>query len=486
MPRPALLGARFALAHAPHLVRYGSKPARVLVAEPQRAAALDAALRPYAAAVGYPPHQVLLGNLAPATLWSRPQPWYEHPLAEARSRGPDGELVDETTFYGMLRAADDFDLVLLDPGTAASAQEALATHPLLRHWPLDRLARPAEPARIAALVAHGAALALPTADGCAGCLRRDHEDDETLAAPVLLENLAAKATAALALAGLGGVGLDLAATEYVIGCGEEAVGDRYQRGGGSLGKAVAELAGLRAASGADVKAFCCGPTHALVVAASLVQAGVYRQVAVVGGCSLAKLGMKFLGHLAKGLPVLEDVLAAFAAVVGPDDGQSPLLRLDAVGRVPCGAGSGQQALLEALTVQPLAAIGLRLCDVDRYATELHNPEITLPAGSGDVPRTNYRALAGLAVLRGEIGRGEVETFVRQRGLPGFAPTQGHVASAVPYLAHARRGLIAGDLRRVLFMAKGSLFLGRMTRLADGLSFLLERNPGLPAAGPRRG
>ena len=29
------------------------------------------------------------------------------------------------------------------------------------------------------------------------------------------------------------------------------------------------------------------------------------------------------------------------------------------------------------------------------------------------------------------------------------------------------------MKRVLFMAKGSLFLGRMTEMADGLSFILE-------------
>jgi betaine reductase len=37
------------------------------------------------------------------------------------------------------------------------------------------------------------------------------------------------------------------------------------------------------------------------------------------------------------------------------------------------------------------------------------------------------------------------------------------------------GLRTGTLQRVLFLAKGSLFLGRMTQMADGLSFLLERN-----------
>jgi hypothetical protein len=29
------------------------------------------------------------------------------------------------------------------------------------------------------------------------------------------------------------------------------------------------------------------------------------------------------------------------------------------------------------------------------------------------------------------------------------------------------------MRRVIFLAKGSLFLGRMTQMADGLSFVLE-------------
>jgi betaine reductase len=197
---------------------------------------------------------------------------------------------------------------------------------------------------------------------------------------------------------------------------------------------------------------------------------------VVGGASLAKLGMKFQGHLAKGHPIIEDTLAGFAAVVGRDDGRSPILRLDAVGRHTVGAGGAQQAILEALTVEPLARIGLRLTDVDRYATELHNPEATEPAGSGNVPLLNYRLLAALAVAHGEIGRPDIPRFVAERGMPGFSPTQGHIASAIPFLAHALDGLTGGPLRRVLFMAKGSLFLGRMTQMSDGLSFILERNP----------
>jgi betaine reductase len=123
---------------------------------------------------------------------------------------------------------------------------------------------------------------------------------------------------------------------------------------------------------------------------------------------------------------------------------------------------------------------LRLIDIDRFATELHNPEITEPQGSGNVPRTNYRLLANLAAQRGEIGIDEIEGFVRSKGMPGYSPTQGHIASAVPYLGHARDQLISGEITTAFFFAKGSLFLGRMTQLSDGLSYLLRRNPSVDA------
>jgi betaine reductase len=119
---------------------------------------------------------------------------------------------------------------------------------------------------------------------------------------------------------------------------------------------------------------------------------------------------------------------------------------------------------------------MRMLDVDRYATELHNPEVTLPAGSGNTPLQNYKIMGALAVIRGEIPRTEIDTFVRERGMPGFSPTQGHVPAAVPFLGHALGDLKAGRMRNTMFVAKGSLFLGRMSQLSDGLSFLLEANP----------
>jgi betaine reductase len=138
-----------------------------------------------------------------------------------------------------------------------------------------------------------------------------------------------------------------------------------------------------------------------------------------------------------------------------------------------GAGSSQQAVVEALVMGPLGKAGCKLRDVDRYATEMHNPEVTEPAGSGDVPAGNYRLIAALGALRGEIARDGIGDFVAAHGLPGYAPTQGHIASAVCYLAHAVRAMHGGRMKRALFMAKGSLFLGRMTEAADGVSFLLD-------------
>ena len=37
---------------------------------------------------------------------------------------------------------------------------------------------------------------------------------------------------------------------------------------------------------------------------------------------------------------------------------------------------------------------------------------------------------------------------------------------------------AGELNRVMIIGKGSLFLGRMTNLFDGVSFIMEKNPGI--------
>jgi hypothetical protein len=474
---PVVRGCRFFLAHAPGLVRHGSKPHRDIARDPAVGAAIDAALRPFAAARDYPPNQVLLGGLDPGALARLPRPWFATPPVRV-CRGPHGEIATEDEMLALMKTCDQFDLVALDRELVEQAGAALARHPLLSATDLERLGPGATPAQIAERLA-GPLPAVPLVQAGGrrvGCVMAGHEEDATLAADVLLENLASKATAAMALRGLlADIGESPDAIDYVINTGEEAVGDRYQRGGGNLAKAVAEHGGCRRATGVDVKGFCCGPVHGLVLAASLVAAGVFDRVAVVAGCSLAKLGMKYQGHLRAGQPVLEDTLVGFAALLAPDDGLSARLRLDALGRHTVAAGSSQKAIVERLVGEPLRRLGLKFRDIDRYATELHNPELTEPSGSGNVPLLNYRLIGGLAALAGEIAPAEVDAFVAAHGLPGFAPTQGHIASAVPYLAHALADLRAGRIQRAMFLAKGSLFLGRMTQMADGMSFLLEAN-----------
>lgn len=478
-PRPVVSATTAVLAHVPGMARLGSKPSRELLRDPAVEAKFSKSLRSFEEAVGYAPHQAYIGTVHPRDMPARP--WIGGKLPDAGRYGPDGEVMPEAEVLALCAAVDEFQLLVLDPAVAERAIAALAAHPYTKQLDLDRAARAtgdveavgAEPGSILIRSGSGESIA---------AIRRGHEADDSLTASVLLENLACKATGVLALLhlvgrGVDGEGIDPNSIDYVIGCSEEAVGDRYQRGGGNMGKAIAAAAGLGQASGADVKNFCAAPVPALVVAGALVSSGVFRRVVVAAGGSLPKLGMKFQGHLRHEMPVLEDVLGGSAVLVERDDATSPQLRLDLVGRHPVRAGSSNPQIMEALGVEPLRRGGLKMLDVDDYATELHNPEITEPQGSGNVPERNYKTIAALAARAGEIERSEIGTFMTQRGMPGFAPTQGHLASALCYLPHALRRIKGGSAERVLMIAKGSLFLGRMTQLSDGMSVLLERNRG---------
>jgi glycine/sarcosine/betaine reductase complex component C subunit beta len=375
-----------------------------------------------------------------------------------------------------LRLADEFDLVHLDADVASRTAEVLARHPLLGATDLGRIGGGEPASHVAEQAGQSGNVALHDRRGrLVGYVTPGYAGDVSQTADILLENLAAKASGALALRHL----LQQTRTpadrvDYVLGCGEEAVGDRYQRGGGSLSKAMAEMAELPNADGVDVKAFCCAPVHATVIGGALVQAGVQENVVIVGGGSLAKLGMKFRGALAHDMPILEDMLAAMAIQVGPDDGRGdPRLRLDVIGKHDVSVGGAPRPLYEALVLEPLRKAGLAIPDVDRYAVELHNPEITEAGGSGNVARTNYRTIASLAVLSGQLPRDGVDGFERAHGMPGYVPTQGHIPAGLPYLAHAREAMRAGTMQRAMFVAKGSLFLGKMTNMADGMSVLVE-------------
>lgn len=472
--RPAAIKAvKFFLAHTPDLVRYGSKPRRELARDPQLSERVNSGLRQFSDAVIYPPTQVMLGNLLPDQLREIPRPWYRVTNASAHERGLDGRIVPEDHFYGLLKVADDFDLIWLEDGFSSHALDCLRADPLLNEEDLRRLASGRPLSAIQRQIEQDNALPLIWEGETVGAVLAGHAEDPSLAAEVILENMACKATGMMALRDLTSEPASPASIDYLLGCGEEAVGDRYNRGGGNLAKAMGEASGCANATGVDVKSFCCAPVHAIIIGAGLISAGVGQQVAVVGGCSLAKLGMKFQGHLAGQMPILEDTLVGVGVLMAPGDGKGPVVRLDGVGKHPIGAGSSQRAIFEQLVATPLERLGISLSDVDKFATELHDPEVTEPAGSGDISRTNYRIIANLAVQRGEIDVEQVGQFVEDHGMPGFSPTQGHIASAVPFLAHGVRGIANNKMKRAMFLAKGSLFLGRMTHLSDGASFVLE-------------
>ena len=476
--QPVVRGAATMLAHTPGLVRYGSKPFRETKARPEFLSDLMGALWSYDKACRYLPNQVFIGSQPPARLWEVEQPWFDKLAESETGEPPFGHIMEERRFLALLACADPFKHVLLrerfweEMGPVLSAAPLTApltarTPPLLDDAQLD-----------SALEATDCLPLFAGGEGApVGVVKTGHSEDEALSAPVLLENFCCKVSGALAVHELLNhvEGLDLSDVDLVLSCSEEAVGDRYQRGGGNMGKAIAEFAGCDLATGIDIKDFCAAPIPAMVIGASLVESGVFKNVVVVGGGSLPKLGMKCLYHLEQGIPVLEDSLAAVAVWIGRDDGKSPVVNLRGVGRHPIKAGAALDKQFRELVLEPLRRLEWGVDRVDRIVTELHNPDIMVSAKAGDVAARNYKMMAAMLAMAKEINRSDIAGFGRAKGVCGYAPTQGHIASGFVYMPHALREMAAGTIRNCMLVARASLFLGQMTELTDGMSVLIEKN-----------
>lgn len=435
-------------------------------------------MQSYEEMVAYPPHQCYIGNITPEELDQIPRPWYENPLQNAKRQGKFGDIMPLDEFIGVMKISDAFELVHLEKSFVASVKEKLLARGLFTEEELARLGEGQEMERITARLETGKAEELVFEDKVVGCVLQAHDSDVNLTAHIMFENTVAKASGIIAMKLLFKKNnIDPLTVDYIIETSEEACGDMNQRGGGNFAKAIGELSGTQNATGSDLRGFCAAPVHGLIHAATMVASGAYKNVVVVAGGSTAKLGMNSRDHIRRGVPVLENGIAGFAVLIGEDDGVSPYIRMDAMGRHTISSGSAPQAVTTAIVTDPLDRIGLGIKDIDKYAVEMQNPEITQPAGAGNVPEANYKMIAALGVKRGDMERSELMDFVAKHGMPGWALTQGHIPSGVPYVGFARDAIMSGAINRAMIVGKGSLFLGRMTNLFDGASFVMEANPG---------
>ncbi len=481
---PVIKECSYVLIHVPDFVRYGSKPSREIEKNPALLSKIEELSRSYFEAESYPPNQVFIGNLEPDALREIPRPWFKN-LAGAFRFGKFGEIMPEDEFYGLLKLSGvrGYDLVWLEKEFTARIKEKLTAHPLFNEADLKKIGDGKTIEEIKEKIQQGKCWSLPLFHNgkLIGCFNRSQDtyayEDESLSPQFLMESLFAKASGVLALKSLlKKSGLNAGEIDYILNCSEEAAGDRYNRGGGSLAKAIGESCGCDNSSGADIKAFCVAPMYALFFAANLIKTGAAKKIVVVGGGCSAKLGMRIMEHLKNNMPALEDVIAGMAFLITRDDGENPIIRLDAVGSSPIGAGASQEDILKAIVSLPLKKIGKKITDIEKYALQLENPEITEPARAGNIPKNNYMMLATLAMTKGEITREEREGFIKKYGMEGFSPTQGHIPSGAAYIGHAVDNIKSGKIKRAMIIGKGSLFLARLTDLWDGVSIIIEKNP----------
>ena len=483
--KSVIKGASYILAHTPDMVLWNGTTQtteRIVNPESEYLKELPAHIRTFDQALAYWPNQVYIGNKTPDELAQIPQPWYDKTCEVNARYGKFGQMMPQEEFLLLMQACDVFDLVKLDRDFVAAHKPALEQNEILDESILSRVTEGVELSAVEHFVKEEHAEPLYHNGKLVGCVNRAHDIDINLSSHVMLENMVSKASSVLAmLHAVKNTGIQKSDVEYVIDCAEEACGDMNQRGGGNFAKAAAEIAGLTGATGSDTRGFCAGPAHAIVEAASLVAAGAYKTVMVTAGGCTAKLGMNGKDHVKKGLPALEDMIGGFSVVITQDDGVSPEFNLSILGRHTVGTGSAPQNVIGSLVTDPLDRAGLKVTDIDKFSPEMQNPDITKPAGAGDVPLANYKMIAALAVKRGDLQKADLATFPVKHGLTGWAPTQGHIPSGVPYLGFAREDILAGKVHRAMIIGKGSLFLGRMTNLFDGVSFVLQTNSGAEKA-----
>ena len=487
MSFPFLTACSLNLFHTPYYTcRYGTTPKSISGHDPELLSRIENSLRSYEDVCAYPPNQAFIGNTDPNNL--PPRPWGKSgdltgnsanklisENLQAQTTGPFGDILSEEFLYGLIKFADVFDLVILEQSFSVECSELLKKNTVTDKWDLSGFEKSAAIEDVQSEIDNGA-LPLENKGTLVGCIKGAHPEDENLQAHTILENLSSKATAVYAVQHLiRKSGIDPGSVDYIIETSEEACGDMNQRGGGNFAKSIGELTGLINATGSDIRSFCAGPIHGVVQAASLVKAGTFRKVIVTAGGTTAKLAMNAKKHIEKGFPVLEDCMGSFALIIEREiyNGKGIILRTDAVGIHKIGSGASPKAVITDLVAEPVYKAGYRLSEIDYYAPELQNPEITESAGAGNVTEANLKMIAAMAVMNKEIEREDIPEFIKTHGSSGWAPTQGHIPSGIPAFGWLLKWADTGNINKALVIGKGSLFLGRMTGLFDGISILIE-------------
>ncbi len=482
MAKAVIKDASYSLFHTPEmLIHLGVTQVNERLVNPDSEYLnnIESYLRDFEQVVNYLPNQVYIGNLHPRELVEKERPFVN--LTNIGQRfGKLGEIMPEKELLLYVMICDVFELVMLEESFLTSAISEYAKHPLKTDQEIEKVqGKGSKIEKIKESLKNGSE-PLYYEGQLIGCVKKAHDIDVNLNAHVMTENLVVKATGALTMKHL--LSKNAVKAEeigYVIECSEEACGDMNQRGGGNFAKAIAEMCGAKNAGGCDIRAFCAAPTHSLIHAATLVESGVYDNVVVVAGGATAKLGMNGKDHAKKGYKLLEDVLGGFAVLISKNDGISPVIRTDVVGTHKVGTASSPQAVTKSLVEQPLKEAGLKISEVDKFSVEMQNPDITSIAGAGDVPLANYKMIAALAVMNKEIERSDINNFALKHGMVGWAPTQGHIPSGIPYCGFAIEDMTTDTgINRAMIIGKGSLFLGRMTNVFDGISVMIERNSGV--------
>lgn len=364
MSYAVLKAAAYAIVHAPDMVVNNGTTQTVereVNPDSDYLKKLKEHLRPFEDVVNYAPNQTYIGNLHPEELKKLASQvsdevkkaggsWIGVPCKGERN-GKFGEIFAEDEFIFMMKISDVFELVYLEAEFEKKMRDAyIASESKYKteeeiKKDLAQVKCETKIDEIERLIKEEHAEGLYFNEKLVGCIKRAHDVDINLSAHVIFENLAVKASGIMALKELiRKKNIDPKTIDLVIECSEEACGDMNQRGGGNFAKSIAEIAGIPNATGFDIRGFCAAPSHALVTAASLVKAGSYKNVVIVAGGATAKLGMNGKSHVTKNLPIIEDILGAFAVLISENDGVHPIIRTDVLGRHTVATGSAPQAV----------------------------------------------------------------------------------------------------------------------------------------------